>query len=218
MKYRLAVFDLDGTILDTLEDLADSTNHALAVNGLPERSIDEVRRFVGNGIRNLIERAVPEGTGDELTDRVFSEFREYYAIHCFDKTRPYEGILECMENIRRDGMQVAVVSNKADFAVQELYERFFAGLSDISIGEREGVRRKPYPDSVLHVLDSLGVEKEDAVYIGDSEVDIKTADNAGLDEIAVEWGFRDSEYLRTQGAKTLVKTPAELYMKLTQDA
>ena len=138
MKYRLAVFDLDGTILDTLEDLADSTNHALAVNGLPERSIDEVRRFVGNGIRNLIERAVPEGAGEELTDTVFSEFREYYGIHCFDKTRPYEGMLECMEKIRRGGMQVAVVSNKADFAVQELCERFFAGLSDISVGEREG--------------------------------------------------------------------------------
>ena len=218
MKYRLAVFDLDGTILDTLEDLTDSTNHALAVNGLPERSIDEVRRFVGNGIRNLIERAVPEGTGEELTDRVFSEFREYYAIHCFDKTKPYEGILECMKDIRRDGMQVAVVSNKADFAVQELCERFFAGLSDISVGEREGVRRKPCPDSVLHVLDSLGVKKEDAVYIGDSEVDIKTAENAGIDEIAVEWGFRDSGYLRTQGAKSLVKTPAELYMMLMQDA
>lgn len=218
MKYRLAVFDLDGTILDTLDDLADSTNHALAVNGLPERSIDEVRQFVGNGIRNLIERAVPEGTGAELTDRVFSEFREYYAVHCFDKTRPYEGILECMEKIRRDGMHVAVVSNKADFAVQELCERFFPGLSDISVGEKEGVRRKPYPDSVLHVLDSLGVKKEDAVYIGDSEVDIKTAENAGLDEIAVEWGFRDSEYLRVQGAKVLVKTPAELYTMLKWDA
>ncbi len=218
MKYRLAVFDLDGTILDTLEDLADSTNHALSVNGLPERSIDEVRRFVGNGIRNLIERAVPEGTGDELTDKVFSEFREYYAIHCFDKTRPYEGILECMEKIRRDGMQVAVVSNKADFAVQELCERFFPGLSDISVGEREGVRRKPYPDSVLHVLDSLGTKKEDAVYIGDSEVDVKTAENAGIDEIAVEWGFRDSGYLRAQGAKVLVKTPAELCTMLMQDA
>ncbi len=218
MKYRLAVFDLDGTILDTLDDLADSTNHALAVNGLPERSIDEVRQFVGNGIRNLIERAVPEGTGAELTDRVFSEFREYYAVHCFDKTKPYEGILECMGNIRRDGMQIAVVSNKADFAVQELCEQFFAGLSDISVGEREGVRRKPCPDSVLHVLDSLGVKKEDAVYIGDSEVDIKTAENAGIDEIAVEWGFRDSEYLRVQGAKVLVKTPAELYTMLKWDA
>ncbi len=218
MKYRLAVFDLDGTILDTLEDLADSTNHALAVNGLPGRSIDEVRQFVGNGIRNLIERAVPEGAGEELTDTVFSEFREYYGIHCFDKTRPYEGMLECMEKIRRGGMQVAVVSNKADFAVQELCERFFAGLSDISVGEREGVRRKPYPDSVLHVLDSLGVKKEDAVYIGDSEVDIKTAANAGIDEIAVEWGFRDSEYLRAQGAKVLAKTPAELYTLLKRDA
>lgn len=218
MKYRLAVFDLDGTILNTLEDLADSTNHALAVNGLPGRSIDEVRQFVGNGIRNLIERAVPEGTDEELTDRVFGEFKEYYGIHCFDKTRPYDGILECMEKIRGDGMQVAVVSNKADFAVQELCERFFPGLSDVSVGEREGVRRKPYPDSVLHVLDSLGVKKEDAVYIGDSEVDVKTAGNAGIDEIAVEWGFRDSAYLRNQGAKVLVKTPAELYMKLTQQA
>ncbi len=136
MKYRLAVFDLDGTILDTLEDLADSTNHALAVNGLPERSIDEVRRFVGNGIRNLIERAVPEGAGEELTDTVFSEFREYYGIHCFDKTRPYEGMLECMEKIRRDGMQVAVVSNKADFAVQELCERFCGAFGYLRRGER----------------------------------------------------------------------------------
>ena len=217
MKYRLAVFDLDGTILDTLEDLAASTHYALAVKGLPERSIDEGRRFVGNGIRSLIERAVPEGTDSELTDRVFGEFREYYGVHCFDKTRPYEGMIECMENIRRDGMQVAVVSNKADFAVQELCERFFPGLSDISVGEREGVRRKPWPDSVMYVLDSLEVKKEDAVYIGDSEVDIKTAENAGLDEIAVEWGFRDSGYLIAQGAKALAKTPAELYTMLKQE-
>ena len=214
MRYELAIFDMDGTILDTLQDLADSTNHALTANGLPERSIDEVRNFVGNGIRRLIERAVPDGCPGEIRDKVFRDFNEYYRDHCFDSTKPYDGIMECLGQLKRSGVRLAVVSNKAQYAVSELDVRFFPGVFDEAVGEREGIRRKPYPDSVLHVIDEAGIPKEKAVYIGDSEVDVQTAKNAGIDGIAVEWGFRDGEFLKEQGAVMLVKSPQELLAAL----
>lgn len=210
MRYELVIFDMDGTILDTLQDLANSTNHALALNGLPERSIDEVRRFVGNGIRRLIERAVPDGCGEAVTEKVFCDFNEYYREHCFDSTSPYDGIPECLEAMKRAGVHLAVVSNKAQYAVSELEQRFFPGIFDMAVGERAGIRRKPYADSVLHVIDVMGASAEKTVYVGDSEVDVQTAKNAGIDEIAVEWGFRDADFLREQGAERIVKTPAEL--------
>lgn len=210
MKYRLAIFDLDGTILDTLEDLTDSTNYALRTNNLPARTLDEIRTFVGNGIRNLIEKAVPEGTDADITEKVFREFGEHYKVHCLDKTKPYEGILQCIRSIREAGMMTAVVSNKADYAVRELCEKIFPGLYDIAVGEKQGVRRKPYPDSVVSVLDSLSADREEAVYIGDSEVDIQTALNAGIDEIAVSWGFRKKEFLKEQGAEIVTDSPEEL--------
>lgn len=210
MRYKLAVFDMDGTILNTLEDLADSTNYALKANGLPERTIDEVRRFVGNGIRLLIERAVPTDTDKELTDKVFDTFKEYYKTHCAVKTRPYDGIKDVLSELRKAGCLTAVVSNKADFAVQDLCKDYFDNLFDFAIGEREGIKKKPAPDSVFEVLSKLNVEKADAVYIGDSDVDFATSVNAGMDVIMVGWGFRDAEFLREKGVKRIIKQPSEI--------
>lgn len=210
MRYKLAVFDMDGTILNTLEDLADSTNYALKANGLPERTIDEVRRFVGNGIRLLIERAVPTDTDKKLTDKVFDTFKEYYKTYCAVKTRPYDGIKDVLLELRKAGCLTAVVSNKADFAVQDLCKDYFDNLFDFAIGEREGIKKKPAPDSVFEVLSKLNVEKDNAVYIGDSDVDFATSVNAGMDVIMVGWGFRDEEFLREKGAKRIIKQPSEI--------
>lgn len=210
MAYKLAIFDLDGTILDTLEDLADAMNYALGEHGYPGRTIEEVRRFVGNGIRKLIERAVPAGLAKEEIDGVHETFSAYYQQHCADKTRPYEGVLPLLERLRAAGCLTAVVSNKADAAVQPLCRRYYNGLFDYAVGERTGIRRKPDPDSVQEVLRRLQVEAADAVYIGDSEVDIQTAKNAGLDSIIVTWGFRDRDYLESQGGRRFVDRPEEI--------
>lgn len=210
MKYKLAIFDLDGTILDTLEDLADATNYALGEHGYPLRTIEEVRRFVGNGIRKLIERAVPAGLTQEEISGVHQTFSAYYQKHCADKTCPYEGIVPLLQRLRAAGCLTAVVSNKADAAVQPLCQQYFENLFDYAVGERAGINRKPAPDAVLEVLRRLGVEKIDAVYIGDSEVDIQTAANAGLDSIIVTWGFRDRAYLESQGGRRFADRPEEI--------
>lgn len=210
MAYQLAIFDLDGTILDTLEDLTDAVNHALREHGCPLRTIDEVRSFVGNGIRKLIERAVPAGLTEEEIDGVYRTFSAYYQRHCTDKTRPYEGILPLLQRLRAEGCLTAVVSNKADAAVQPLCKQYYDGLFDYAVGERPGIRRKPAPDAVLEVLRRLDVDAADAIYIGDSEVDIQTAANAGLDVIVVTWGFRDKAYLESQGGRRFADRPEEI--------
>ena len=210
MKYTIAIFDLDGTILNTLEDLADSTNYALKTCGYPERTMDEVRQFVGNGIRKLMERAVPEGTPVEEIDRVHETFTAHYKVHCADKTRPDDGIMELLQNLKKDGCKLAVVSNKADYGVQELCKQYFDGVFDFAVGEREGIRKKPAPDSVNEVLKTLRCSRDWAVYIGDSDVDIQTAANAQMDHIIVEWGFRDVPFLISKGAKVLVEKPEEI--------
>ncbi|MCD8148942.1 MAG: HAD-IA family hydrolase [Clostridiales bacterium] len=190
MRYKLMIFDMDGTILDTLEDLTDSLNYALKKSGMPERSLSEVREFVGNGIRKLIERAVPVNTSFDTVNRVLADFSENYRQNCANKTRPYEGIPEVLSSLRNSGIQTAVVSNKVDFAVQQLCVQYFDGLFDLAVGEREDVRKKPAPDAIYAVLEHFGLEKKDALYIGDSEVDIQTAANVGMDCICVGWGFR----------------------------
>lgn len=210
MRYKLAIFDLDGTILDTLEDLADAVNYALKGHGYPQRTIEEVRRFVGNGIRKLIERAVPTGLTDEEISGVHQTFSAYYQEHCADKTRPYEGILPLLEHLREAGCLTAVVSNKADVAVQPLCQQYYEGLFDYAVGEREGIRRKPAPDAVQEVLRRLQIDAGEAVYIGDSEVDIQTAANARLESIIVTWGFRDRAYLESQGGQRFVDRPEEI--------
>lgn len=196
---KLVIFDLDGTLLNTLEDLCSSTNFALRSEDLPERSLDEVRRFVGNGIRKLIERAVPEGTDAALTDRVFSAFKMHYTANCEVKTAPYGGIRELLRSLKNRGVLLGVVSNKADQPVKKLIVHYFPDTFDSVVGEREGVRKKPAPDSVLETVRTLGCEISDAVYVGDSDVDFHTAENAGCDCVLVSWGFRERELLKSFG-------------------
>ncbi|MDO5541297.1 MAG: HAD-IA family hydrolase [Eubacteriales bacterium] len=211
MKYKVVVFDLDGTILDTLEDLADSLNYALRIRDFPERTVEETRKFVGNGIRKLIERAVPAGTSPSEIDEVFAVFKEYYKEHCKDKTKPYKGIEELLLHLQDSGCRTAVVSNKADFAVKSLCKSYFPGVIDFAVGEREGIKRKPCPDSLWEVLRVLKVKLDEAIYIGDSEVDIETAVNAGTDCLIVDWGFRKRDFLQEKGAKRIVSSPEEIY-------
>ncbi len=210
MKYQLAIFDLDGTLLDTLEDLTDSTNYIMRQFGYPERTLSEVRSFVGNGIRKLLERSAPSGTSSEEIDRMFEQFKEHYGVHCADKTKPYDGIMELLGTLKKQSVKLAVVSNKADYAVKSLCEQYFPDYFDEAVGERFGIARKPAPDTVNEVLKNLQLEKSQAVYIGDSEVDVQTARNAELDCIAVDWGFRDASVLKKAGAETIVSTPAKL--------
>lgn len=210
MIYRAAIFDLDGTVLYTLEDLKISLNYTLAKRGFPERSLDEVRLFVGNGIRKLISRAVPEGTDDDEIDSLYAVFKEHYALHSTDNTYPYPGICELLSALREAGIKTAVVSNKADFAVKILCEKYFGELLDISVGERDGVRRKPAPDALFEVMKHLEVGRGQTVYVGDSDVDIETAKNAGVDVISVDWGFRDRDFLKEHGAEKIVSTSREL--------
>lgn len=210
MKYELAIFDMDGTILDTLEDLTDSLNYALSLSKYPTRTLDEVRSFVGNGLRKLIERATPSGTSKEALEKVFIDFTSYYPNHCFDKTKPYSGIIEVIQALRNQGTKTAVVSNKANYAVQILCKQYFDGLFDFAVGEQEGVQKKPAPDSVNLVINKLNVGYPDCVYIGDSDVDIQTASNAKIDCISVTWGFRDVNFLKEQGADIIVSAPEEL--------
>lgn len=210
MKYDLVIFDLDGTILDTLEDLYDSANAALELFSMPHRTLAEVRSFIGNGIRRLIELSVPAGAPAEDIDGVQQAFSAHYKQHCNVKTHPYDGITGLIDRLRGLGCRTAVVSNKDDYAVRALCELHFPGLFDLAIGSRDGIRKKPAPDSVNEALLKLGCRRERTIYVGDSEVDIETARHAGLDLIIVTWGFRDEDFLRASGGTKIVRTPTEL--------
>ena len=210
MRYKYVLFDLDGTILDTLDDLHAAANAALRECGYPERTRDEVRRFVGNGIRKLIERAVPSGTSEEDIVRTHEAFTAYYSVHCKDKTKPYAGIPELVRGLKENGIASAVISNKADYAVRALCEEYFKGLFEFSVGEREGIRKKPAPDSVLEAMRVMGAKSSETVYIGDSDVDIMTAKNAGIACIGVSYGFRGREFLESHGAEVIADTVEEL--------
>ena len=209
-NYDTYVFDLDGTLLSTLGDLAASCNHALRANGMPERTIDEVRRFVGNGVKKLMERAIPGGLDNPLFEKTFADFRQHYMHHNLDTTCPYPGVMEMLESLRSRGKKVAVVSNKFYAATQALCKHFFGDLVDVAIGEREGIRKKPAPDTVNEALAQMNVGKERAVYIGDSDVDIMTANNCGMPCISVLWGFRDYDFLVGHGATIFVTSPLQL--------
>lgn len=211
MSFKVALFDLDGTVLDTLDDIADAANVVLRASGLPVHTRDEIRLFVGNGIRKLIERAVPTGTDGNTVEKALADFKAYYGAHCADKTAPYEGILEMLAALRAHGVRTAVVSNKADFAVKALAKQYFGDLFDMALGEDVAKRpAKPAPDMIYHVLDMLGATPAEAVYIGDSDVDVLTARNAGLPCIAVTWGFRDRACLQKAGATLLADSAKEL--------
>ena len=210
MNYCIALFDMDGTVLDTLQDLSDSVNHVLRQHGMPLRSVQEVRSFVGGGVAKLIERSVPTGTPDAAREAVLADFKAYYKLHCADLTRPYDGIPEMLHALRAAGVKTAVISNKADPAVQALAKRYFDGMFDFVLGERPDIARKPAPDSVYATLDILGLEKADAVYIGDSDVDVATAKNSGVDRIAVTWGFRSEELLKSLAPEYIIHKPEEI--------
>ena len=210
MKYNCAIFDLDGTLLDTLCDLRDSVNFALSKNGLPERTTEEIRSFVGNGIRLLIERSVPENTDAELTDKCFDDFKAHYKDNSANLTKAYDGINELLYELKSSGIRLAVVSNKADFAVKALVEKYFHDVFDSAIGEKEGVKRKPAPDTVFAVINELNVNKNEVIYIGDSEVDIETAKNADIPCICVTWGFRDKDVLEKLCPEYIIDSPKKI--------
>ena len=210
MKYELIVFDMDGTILDTLEDLKNSMNHTLRLHNMPERTLDEIRSFVGNGIRKLIERAVPANTSEDKIIEIHKDFMEHYEVHCADFTKPYEGVNDLIKELRSRGYKTAVVSNKADGAVQDLCIQYFPDLFDLAIGEKPEIAKKPAPDMVNMALEQLQFPRKKAVYIGDSDVDVATAVNSNLDMIAVDWGFRTHEFLVKQGAEIIVSQPEEI--------
>lgn len=206
------IFDLDGTLLDTLEDLTDSVNHALRKSHFPERTIEEVRNFVGNGVAKLIERVVPGGKDAPLYEETLLTFKEYYALHCKDKTKPYEGIMDMLDSLCKEGFKLAIVSNKFDAAVKELSSLYFGDRILAAIGESEKVRKKPAPDTVYQALGELSADAGQAVYVGDSDVDIQTAANVPMPCISVTWGFRDRQRLTEAGADVsrMITYPGEL--------
>ena len=209
-KYDTVIFDLDGTLLNTLEDLADAVNFVMRANEYPERTIEEVRCFVGNGIRRLMELAVPEGVSGETFENVFEQFKSYYTDHCQIKTCAYEGIMELLEKLYTDGVSMAIVSNKNHAAVCELNEMYFKKYIEVAIGQKDGIRKKPAPDTVLQALKELGKEKESAIYVGDSEVDFLTAQNTGMDCVLVTWGFRTTEELGVYEPMAFIEKPEQL--------
>lgn len=210
MRYDTYIFDLDGTLLNTINDLAASCNYALRSCGMPGRTVDEVRRFVGNGVRLLMVRAIPGGDSNPRFDEAYAIFRQHYLHHSLDTTKPYDGIEELIAELNASGKHVAVVSNKFYAATQALVRHFFGDTIKVAIGERENIRKKPAPDTVLEALRQLDMPAETAVYIGDSDVDIDTARNCGMPCISVLWGFRDRQFLIDHGATTLVSEPREI--------
>lgn len=211
MKYTTIIFDLDGTLLNTLADLAAATNHALAEHKLPQRTTDEVRLFVGNGIRKLIERAVPADTPAKLHEEVFASFNRYYKQHCADSTRPYEGVPQLLQQLRAAGCRTAIVSNKADYGVQALAKQYFDGQLDAACGERAGIAKKPAPDMLLAIMRQLKAEPASTIYIGDSDTDLDTARNAGVPCIGACWGFRGRAFLEAHGAKLLAENVSDIW-------
>ncbi|MBQ2740526.1 MAG: HAD-IA family hydrolase [Clostridia bacterium] len=212
MRYSVVLFDLDGTLLNTLDDLTDAVNVALKEQDLPVCTREEVRGYIGNGVATLLARAAKGKSGEVNAEKMLADFKRYYASHCQDETRPYDGVMELLLRLKAEGRKIGVVSNKVDFAVKGLCKTYFGNLIDVAIGENEegGVRKKPAPDSVLEAMRILGVSPADTVYVGDSEVDIQTAKNADLDCISVLWGFKDREFLLENGASCLAEDVEEL--------
>lgn len=208
--YDNYIFDLDGTLLDTLNDLAASTNHALRQHGMPEHTTDEVRRMVGNGVAKLIERAVPQGLDNPDYEQVLADFKAHYSVHSMDTTRPYPGIEELLHTLKQQGKRLAVVSNKFCTATEALCRHFFGDTIEVAIGESERIRKKPAPDAVIEAMKRLDAHKDNTVYVGDSEVDVATAHNSGLPCISVTWGFRDRVLLTDHGATTFAESPMDI--------
>lgn len=209
---KIIIFDLDGTLLNTLDDLADSTNIVMKAFGYPQHSKEDIRNFVGNGVAKLIERAIPNGKENKNYNKCLDMFKEIYPKNMYNKTAPYQGITDMLKNLKEKGLIIAVVSNKFDLAVKELCEKYFPNLIDFCAGEneKEGIRKKPAPDTVLKVLEQYNLKNNDAIYVGDSEVDIQTAQNSNMPCISVSWGFKDREFLTNNGAEIIINTPTEI--------
>ena len=207
---KCVIFDLDGTLLNTLDDLKNSVNFALTECGFEKRSREEVCSFVGNGIEKLVRRSVPQNTSEGDFKRCFEIFKSHYRIHSEDLTEEYSGITKMLTALKNDDVLLAVVSNKADFAVKTLCDKYFPDLFNCAFGEREGIKRKPCPDSVNEVINTLGVKKELCFYVGDSDVDVKTAYNAGIKCIACSWGFRSKDVLKRENPEYIIDSPDEI--------
>lgn len=208
--YKAVIFDMDGTILNTLDDLANAVNYTMSKMGMPTHTTEEVRTYVGNGLHKTIERAVPPGTSDVDLEKAYGIMVDFYRKNCNICTRPYDGIVELIKEIRNRGVKTAVISNKNNGAVTDLCDAMFDGCFDFSLGEIEGVPLKPHRDMVDITLNNLGVEARNCIYVGDSEVDIMTAHNADMKCISVTWGFRDKAHLEKNGADILVSSPSEI--------
>ena len=208
--YDTIIFDLDGTLLNTLEDLCNSVNYALGKNGYELRSIEEIRCFVGNGVRKLIERALPDDVSENEFNKVFEDFREHYKVHCNDLTGPYDGIMELLGELKSRGYKMGITSNKMKTAVLALNDLYFKGLIQGAAGVDDNITPKPNPQMVNLMLNELESDKEHTLYVGDSQVDVETAHNTGLDMVTVLWGFRTKDELLEAGAKEFIEHPTEL--------
>jgi haloacid dehalogenase superfamily, subfamily IA, variant 3 with third motif having DD or ED/haloacid dehalogenase superfamily, subfamily IA, variant 1 with third motif having Dx(3-4)D or Dx(3-4)E len=209
-KYDTVIFDLDGTLLDTLEDITDSANFALTLHGFPGRKIEEIRSFVGNGVARLMELAIPAGINNPQYEKCLADFRHHYSRNMQNKTNAYKGIMDLLRHLSKENYKIAIVSNKFDMAVKKLNQVYFGEYIKVAIGESKGVSKKPAPDTVFKALEELGSNVNKAVYIGDSEVDVKTAQNSGIICIGVTWGFRNREVLAQEGANYIIDKPAEV--------
>ena len=207
------IFDLDGTLLNTLEDLTDSVNYALEKYSYPVKSIDKVKQAVGNGVRILFQRLLPNGESSEHFEEVILTFKEHYKTNMYNKTCPYDGIMEMLKKLKLKGIQTSVVSNKYDAAVKELCKKYFGDLIHVAIGENEeeGIRKKPAPDSVFKAIEQMRVSIEHVIYVGDSETDVQTAKNAEIDCIGCTWGFRDKSVLQEEGARYIIELPEQIF-------
>lgn len=211
MKYNTIIFDLDGTLLSTLEDIMDSANHALRECGFPERNLKEINSFVGKGTDYLMKKAVPTNTPIDNLEKCTEIYRNHYKNNMDNKTAPYDGIIKMLEKLKNNGYKLAVVSNKFDSAVKELCKKYFSEYLEVAIGESADVKRKPAPDTALEAMKVLNSKKEDCIYVGDSDVDVKTAHNAGIECIGVSWGFRGRDVLEKEGANYIIDKPEEIF-------
>lgn len=210
MNYTTVIFDLDGTLTDTLDDLTNGVNYALSRFDFPKRSRDEIRSFVGNGVKRLINLSVPDGTDEETAARVLKAFREYYPLHSMEKTKPYDGITELVSLLKNKGVKIGVVSNKTEDAVIKIVDYYFGNIFDSVSGQVDGRPQKPAPDGVLHTMDELSADKTKTIYVGDSDVDCMTAHNASIPVIGVSWGFRDRSVLEANGADFIAENPSDI--------
>ena len=214
MRYKTVIFDFDGTLLYTVQDLADAVNHAIAKHGHPTHNVRAIERMVGNGVNMLVARALPQGFDTPDYEEIMTDFRTFYAEHCQDNTRPYDGVTEMLARLKEEGRKLAIVTNKYQTAAEQLRRRFFSGSVELIVGDFEGRRRKPAPDGVFAALKSLGADSAGAVYVGDTEVDMQTAENAGLDCICVSWGYRTKQELVELKAPAIAENTDELLAML----